>query len=439
MKNFWLKQSRQVYFIPSLFTLGFGLLAILLMLVENVIDLSVLPSFLLAGPVFAKAFYTLMIGSLLTIVTITFSTMMVVLTIYGAQFSPRTLQDFLSKKVTLRILGYFLGTLMYSILGYFFLMGNEIDGFSIFIHYVSKSVQINIYIQTLVKDTVEQIEAREKEIEENPEVTYKTKEELEDLFVGSPLEVGAKKPGYIQHYHQTKLFKFATEHHCLIRTVKGVGEHIFEEEVVLEIYGEISLSKESMDQIHEMMVIDDEINLYKDLGAGSRKLVEIALRALSPGINDPETASFCIEQIGYLLEKITNLLQPIVYIDGEEIRLVSQKEHFTRILYDHFSQIKVYGFTDMSIVRSSLSAIIRIAKKSTYLQRDEVWNFTEYLVHDLGINEMHQYDYEFIISKLYSIARLTNHLEDFKKNYSYGPVNKGKNENKDKDAKDDLA
>jgi len=456
MKNFWLKQSRQVYFIPSVFTMLFAFLAVLLMWIEETVDLAFLPDFFLASASFAKDFYTLVIGSLLTIVTITFSTMMVVLTIYGAQFSPRTLQDFLSKRVTLQILGYFIGNLMFAILGYFFLMNNpttvyfisplvgillfigSVVLFAYFIHYVSKSVQINLYIQTLVKDTVSKIEKREKEIEEDEQVTYKSKEELEDLFTDEPLDVYAQESGYIQHYHQQKLFEFAKEHSALIRTIKGVGEHVFEEEKVLEIYGIGSLKEEEKSKIHEMMMIDDEINLYRDLGAGSKKLVEIALRALSPGVNDPETASFCIEQIGFVLDKLTNLLQPIVYIEGEDIRLVSQKEHFTRILYDHFSQIKEYGFHDMSIVRSSLSALLRISKNSSFIQANELWSFTEYLLEDIQMKELHAYDYEYLISKLYAIAKRTNHLEDFQKSYSYGPEKQSDGENKDKDADEDL-
>lgn len=453
MKNIWLKQQRQVYFIPTVYTAFFALLAILFMVVEEAVSMENLPNILVSNLQFAKAFYTLMIGSLLTIVTITFSTMMVVLTIYGAQFSPRTLQDFLSKKITLRILGYFLGTLMYAILGYFFLMNRQatyfispgvgvllfvgsVILFAYFIHYVSKSVQINLYIQTLVRETVEKIDAREQEIEDDKDVTYKSKEELEDLFEGKCTNVLAKNSGYIQHYALMKLFAFAKKHDCLIRTVKSVGEHVFEEEVVLELYNLSSLSEEQEKAIHEMMMIDDEINLYKDLGAGSRKLVEIALRALSPGINDPETASFCIEQTGYLLEKITTLLQPIVYIEGETIRLVSQKEDFTRILYDHFSQLKVYGFNDMSIIRSSLSALIRVAKTAGYYELDALWYFTEYLVNDLNMKEMHQYDYEYIITKLYAIAKLTNHLDEFKKSYSYGPVKQSQSQNKDKEIKE---
>ncbi|NDL67053.1 DUF2254 family protein [Anaerotalea alkaliphila] len=51
--------------------------------------------------------------------TISFSTMMVVLTIYGGQFSPRTLQDFLEKRMTQRILGYFMGVLVFSIFALF--------------------------------------------------------------------------------------------------------------------------------------------------------------------------------------------------------------------------------------------------------------------------------------------------------------------------------
>jgi hypothetical protein len=54
------------------------------------------------------------------------------------------------------------------------------------------------------------------------------------------------------------------------------------------------------------------------------------------------------------------------------------------------------------------------------------------------MKDMHSYDYEYIISKLYAIARLTNHLDEFKKEYSYGPQKQSEGENKDKDAKEDL-
>ena len=72
------------------------------------------------------------------------------------------------------------------------------------------------------------------------------------------------------------------------------------------------------------------------------------------------------------------------------------------------------------------------------MQRDDVWYFTEYFVGELKMKEMHQYDYEYIITKLYAIARLTDHLDDFKESYSYGPKKQVKSKNKDKETNNDL-
>lgn len=71
------------------------------------------------------------LGSLLTMLTITFSIMMVVLTIYGNQLSPRSLQDFLEKRLTLRILSYFIGALIFTIISLFAVKSGQFGSYLI--------------------------------------------------------------------------------------------------------------------------------------------------------------------------------------------------------------------------------------------------------------------------------------------------------------------
>src|SRR6056297_782094 len=65
---------------------------------------------------FLNSFLIMMIAAIITIVTITFSIIMVVLTLYSGQFSPRTLNDFLQRKVPLHILGYYIGVIIYTLI-----------------------------------------------------------------------------------------------------------------------------------------------------------------------------------------------------------------------------------------------------------------------------------------------------------------------------------
>lgn len=429
---------RQIYFFPLIYALVFSGLAILLHLADQQIGDTAQASIFLMERSSAFSYYILVIGSLLTIVTITFSIMMVVLTIYGSQFSPRTLQDFMQRRITLQILALFIGNLMYSIVGYYLMSTTNgptrllsptigilffvvtIFMFAYFINYVSRSVQINLFVQGLVSDSIKQIGEQKTAIDENPELIYMSEKDLEDLAKDNEIMIKADNLGYLEHYDQLALFAFAKENNCLIKTLKQVGDHVFEDDPVLAIYGLTEIDEKTEKQLLEFFVIDSDINLYQYLGANSKKLTEIALRALSPGINDPSTAAFCIKQIGYILENAAELFQPIVYIDKDRnVRVVIQKVSLTRYLYDHFSQLKLYGFRDMMIVRATLSAISRIAKQATYIHKKDIYEFALYMLQGIDLKSLHAYDYDFIMDKFYLIALYCNERENFVQTYDY--------------------
>ena len=139
---------------------------------------------------------------------------------------------------------------------------------------------------------------------------------------------------------------------------------------------------------------------------------------MSSSTNDAATACFCIDQLGETLKSITNILAHVVYTDDKkDIRLIARKENFVKVLYDHFSQIKNHGFNDMAIIKSTLSAFIKIAQNAEDSQNEELWEFLKYMMENINFESIHRYDYEFIISDLYQIAILTNNIEEFKHLY----------------------
>ena len=97
-------------------------IAILLAIVVTRIDHDALgiidniPKIFTTTPSMAKNILTTLAGSLLTITTFTFSTVLTVLSIYSSNFTPRIVENFLHKKITMQVLGLFVGAFIYSIL-----------------------------------------------------------------------------------------------------------------------------------------------------------------------------------------------------------------------------------------------------------------------------------------------------------------------------------
>ncbi len=422
----------KLYFIPAAFSLVFAILALAFYLVDHAAGPQlaiILPDFLLSSREVGAAIITTTVGSLLTMLTITFSIMMVVLTIYGNQLSPNSLQDFLEKRVTLRILGYFIGALVFSIISVFTVKSEQYSNpvlsplvciillviavvlFAYFIHFIAKSIQVTIYIQTLVNETAERIDKAYKAADSDPAIQHGSLDAVQKILDSESIVIEADKSGFVQHYDEKKLFALAKEHHLVINCVNMLGQHVLEGEPLLKIYkGEKLEQMAELDdlkkQMLDLVLIGDETNLYEDIGAGSRKLVEIAVKALSPGINNPSTAKFSIEQIGFLLQKVARGQEAKFYIDSNEhVHLIVQGLTFDRLLFYHFYQIKHYGGADLMILDAIIGALITIAADAGSPVLDQVWSFGEYLFSDIELSQYPALEKSYLRERFFQLSR----------------------------------
>jgi len=434
MKQFIESLKTKVYVPPLLFIVAFALLSFIVVLIDRSITST--PEALQFTRSFLQSMLLMTIGGILTVVTITFSSIMVVLTTYSGQFSPRTLNDFLIRKVPLRILGYFLGILVYStlVLTFSFSAGNSFFPvstlvstllliisfilFAYYIHYVSKSIQINHYIDSLVNKAIKDIHAYQESIEEDASLVLKTPEQLEDLSEKKGTPYHASKTGYITDYNEDKLIEYAKDKNVLILIEKPVGAHVFEEDTLINVFSDnaVQVDRETID---ECITLSNEQSPYTEYLSSAIKLTEIAVRALSPGVNDPATAMHCIQQIGYILKTLSDSHQNLVYQDEEGVdRLIMQGINFDQLLYDTFYQIKLYGTKDYKVIQSVLTSFARIAKEAGYFTKRSLWNFAKYIMDDIPYRTLSDYDYKALFRSLYQLAILTNHIEDYKKTYN---------------------
>lgn len=411
MKKLLLKLDN-MYMKFILFIVLFTGLAFISFNIDKNIQLTALSELLTFTHRFTETLAIMIIGAIITIITITFSSILVVMTLYSGQFSPRTLGDFLQRKVPVNVLAYFIGTSIYALIilvltsryeTYIYpisaivmmaLFAFGIAIFAYYVQYVSKAIQINVYMDQLVNDSVSKIEEYKKNIFENSRISLLKDEpfELEDTK-----DFKTPVSGYFVEINYDKLLKYLMEEDVFIKVSISFNEHIFEDDLAFEYKSSKKSYTFDKEKFEEFFIIADEPKNHEEYLNKTQKLIEIAVRALSPGINDPVTAIGCINQLGFILMKLSDGFDSLVYKDEEDTpRLKLRTISFEKLLYDHFYQIYLYGHQDLKVLAAMIKALTRISTDSDLVMRDAIWNFFLYLVKDINPNDMHPYDFNLI-------------------------------------------
>lgn len=435
-KKIMLALKGKLYIIPVLYSIGFSLLSFALLLFDRTSFENyshVIPPWIFISGTLSVSIFSLVSSSLITVITVSFSIMMVVLTIYGSQLSSRSLQDFLAKKITLRILGYFVGTLIFTLIQLTYAKAQEqtyiiapsiaimflIIGVIIliyFIHFISKAIQIAHYIDDVVKETLGLLEASEKLVDSSIYIQGGKIDDYSNGLEGDVWEVTTETSGYIQYYDQKKLIEIAKSANIKILCEMLIGEHILPNATLIKVYGlEEDADKEGLkSRLLESVYIGYEPDLYKDISTGTKRLVDVALKALSPGINDPSTAILCISKIGYLLLEIAKGLEANIFLDENgHVRVIIKSISFDRLLYNHFYQIKHYGMDDLFVIDAILSALTMIARESSWSIKMKVWDFAKYLIEDLNLINYHEIEQKALSEKIYQLSQAVGIDYDF--------------------------
>lgn len=440
--------ENKIYFIPSIYAISATVLSFAVILIEHQYSSSlvnILPSYFFNSYDLSKTILSTIAGSLFAMITVSFSTIMVVLTMYSSQFSPRTMQDFLKNKATLKVLGIFIAGFIYSILTLLFI-DDSLQGtgesmifsaligvivaiiclgyFVYFIHHAANSVQVNLLIENLKDEVIDIVDSIEARNNSNDQIRNDPPENLKELTDRDFVELYPDKSGYIQTIFDLELTELADQHDIILRAEKMIGDYITENSVVFKLWqlnpkAELTEAEleEIRKQIRNNIVISNERSKKNDIEFGLLKLTEVALRAISPGINDPNTAIFCINQLGWVLSRIAvaNLENTYYYNEKDELCFILEDISFWDLLYKTFYQLSHYGNQDVSVAGSILDALVIIAEGSPAEIKDQVWKFSHYILGGFDQNVLEQEDKKFLNSKIYKLAKETNHQEEREK------------------------
>jgi uncharacterized membrane protein len=157
-----------------------------------------------------------------------------------------------------------------------------------------------------------------------------------------------------------QLLEMAVTGDSTLVIVPALGTYVPEGYPLIEVYGTMA------GDLLEHIEYSSERNLKNDIGYGLRQLADIAVRALSTGINDPATAVQAIDQLHDLLRRLVrrNLSYGSKYDEAGRPRVVLHTPTWTDMLVVAADEIRMYAATSLQVsrrLRAMLEDLERIA------------------------------------------------------------------------------
>jgi uncharacterized membrane protein len=166
------------------------------------------------------------------------------------------------------------------------------------------------------------------------------------------------------------LMQLAMEHDLIVHVKHRPGYFVVQGHALAAVWPGDRLDERLAEAIRDAFLIGAERNLTQDVEFAVDQLVEVAVRALSPGINDPFTAMTCIDRLGEarcrLAERV--LPSPFRYDDDGQLRVIAHSFTFADVTGTAFNQIRQYGRGSAAVTIRLLEAIANVA---THTSKEE--------------------------------------------------------------------
>lgn len=385
----WNRLRASFWFIPALIVLGSLALAVLLVEFEvwREGDLSQWsPRLFGAGAEGSRAMLSAIATSMVTVAGVVFSITIVTLSLTSTQYSPRVLRNFMRDAPTQVVLGVFVGIFAYCLVVLRTIRGGDEGGFIpslavvggmgyalvglavliYFIHHVALSIQAASILERIASDTRLAIDHLfPQELGEAPPPEQEEGVDLPRSW--TPL--AAESTGYVQSIAAEVLLRFADEGDRVLRVCTAIGAYVSEGETILEVAGG-ALDEAEAAALRGCVMLGRQRTVEQDAAFGFEQLVDVALRALSPGVNDPSTARMCLDAIGTLLARLAGRAMPApCRFAGGRLRIIAPVPEFGQIAAATLRPILRYGVADPGVLGGVVGVLEAAARCARHADR----------------------------------------------------------------------
>lgn len=374
-------------FRPALITIGLGTLAPVLAAAEA--RLPILGAWSKAVPWLAsedvgaaQMLLTTVAGAMATVLSLTYSVLLMALTLASMQFSPRILFGFLRDEKSQQTLGLFVGTFLYCLLLLRLLRPGpavflpqlamqvalllalvSLGWLLYFLHHITQSIQANHLVDRIATETEVIID----EVFPQPLGDRSPAASQRPALPTGLDALTATRNGYVQLTDEESLGALARQHGVTLHLHAGPGEFVTAGSPLVSIEPRGKLSPELRAGLTDAFDLGPVRTMQQDVEYGFRQIVDIALKAISPAVNDPSTAVTCIDHLGRLLSRLAARQEPPQELrEGDRPIVWLRRTTFRRLVDLTCNQIRQYGRADMAVNLRLLRALHAVAASTRH-------------------------------------------------------------------------
>ncbi len=391
--HFWSNLRSSFWFMPSMIVVASIALAAVLIEADAAVSnqwLAQWPRLFGTGAEGARGMMSTIAGSMMTVVGVTFSMVLMVLAMASSQYTSRILRNFIRSRITQIVLGIFAGNFTYCLIvlrtirsgdegafvpnlavsfGFVLALGG-VGTLIYFIHHIASSIQASSIIASVAQETIAAVdrlfpvnlgEGAGDDDDEQP---------LRPPSERKWRAVMADESGYVQSVDNAALIRLARDRKTIVWMDHGIGEFVVQNTTLASLALEEPPDQATIDALLETFSISRHRTVDQDAAFGIRQIVDIALKALSPGINDTTTAIMCIDYLTAIMARIAQRQIPSSrrYEEGE-LRVFAKGPTFESLLAESFDQIRSNAKGDVAIMSRMLGALQTIASLTSSSNR----------------------------------------------------------------------
>jgi uncharacterized membrane protein len=308
----------------------------------------------------ARSIISAIVSGTISLTVFSFSLVMIILNQAASQMSNRVLDKLIGNRFQQLVLGFYIGTIVYALFllstirdidsgvyvpalsTYLLIAATIIDIFLFiyFLHYITQSVKYETIINRIYKQTLDVMQ-RECMYPQAPGL-------LQAPATGIPIYPAS--PGLFQGFNAPELLKLAEQEQFVIFFLQPPGTFILQHTPLALLSTSETFSKRHIEKIQHLITIKRGEEIESNYYYGFKQLTEAAVKALSPGINDPGTAVLCLQALVLLLAfRLQHFPDNALKDEKGSIRIIKKERTVAEIATACLQPIWHYGKDDPTI------------------------------------------------------------------------------------------
>jgi uncharacterized membrane protein len=335
----------------------------------------------------ARALLTALAGAMITVIGLTFSLTVIALQMAAGQYSPRVMRGFLSDRGVQLVLSWLVGTFAYCVavlriirestdgsdevlpelavtVGVLFALG-ALGMLVYFLHHITRQLRVETILREIAQDTLSTVDTVFTEELGCADGAPRPPEPSRHAH-----RVRAKRSGYLQAVERHGLIETAKERDVVVRLRPAVGYHVTEGTTLAWVWRRdgtpFDPDEDGLDRlVHDRVQLGPERTMQQDVSFGVRLLVDVGVKALSTGMNDPTTAVEALGQLSTVLCRLATrqLGNAIDADDDGEVRVMLPRPGFRDYLHLLSDQLQRYGGAEPAVVLALLAVLGDVAEQ----------------------------------------------------------------------------